>query len=90
VLPQTFTVSPGLAAFTPACIVVYAGPDPAQLFGEAAPSWSTMIVAPNAAAAVSASVAPTATGNIAHRIRIFSPSLHPVANPRDLPEENER
>src|SRR4051794_40774438 len=69
--PHTSTVSPGLAVFTPPWIVVYAGPDPAQLPGDARPSWSTMIVAPNAAAAVSASVAPTVTGTVAHRIRIL-------------------
>src|SRR5438309_6618888 len=72
--PHTSTVSPELAAFTPPWIVIYAGPDPAQLPGDAAPSWSTMIVAPNAAAAVSASVAPTVTGTVAHRIlMLFTP-----------------
>src|SRR3954469_2393792 len=49
-------------------MVVAAGAWLLQLAGEAWPSESTMIVAPNAAAAVRTSVAPTATGNVDHRI----------------------
>src|SRR3954447_23862925 len=64
VSPQTLTVSPGAAWFTPCWIVVEAGAWLLQLAGEAWPSESTMIVAPNAAAAVSASVAPTVTGTV--------------------------
>ena len=70
---QTSTVSPGLATLTPPWMVVCAGVAAPQLPGAARPSWSTMTVAPNAAAAVSARVATTATGSMAHRMRMRGP-----------------
>src|SRR5437764_9542336 len=89
--PQTLTVSPGAALFTPPWIVRYAEPGapPAQFDGVAAPSESTMIVAPKAAAAVSARAATTTTGNIATRNRIESSfdrtvTIFPMGAPHKL------